>query len=135
MNEVSHHVAWADRLGLNKIWFEDMKTCSAYFDTDYYPSAVERFENDIINIRGDGPKLRDKILEYKKNSLEAVVHQAKMNWIATHPMEAQNPSFLRDQESFLERKRAKYLHHFIIQLLEDNGFGFYESNIEEDQMQ
>lgn len=128
-----HHVVWSDRLGINKIWFEDWKTCSAYYGTDEYPLAVERFENDIVNVN-DGPALYNEIQKYKKDDLDKQMKLATDDWVRDHPMESQNPSYIRDLNFFLIRKRASYLHHFIIQLLEDNKFGFYKSKVMEDEI-
>lgn len=119
-----HHVAWADRLGLNKLWFEDMKMCSDTFGTDAYPNMVARFENDIININ-KGPQLKDEIKKYKNNMLDPMLNKQMKDWIDSHLQESQNPSFLRDKEIQLTKKRSELLYNHIIQLLENNGFGFY----------
>jgi len=124
-----HHVAWADRLGLNKLWFDDMKACSLSFGTDEYPIMVARFENDVVNIKS-GPQLKDIITEYKRDKLDPLIDKLLRNWINAYPQESQNSSYLRDQEIFLEKKKTRMLCNFILQLLENNGFGFYKSELD-----
>lgn len=108
-----------------------MQVCSANFGTTFYPIAVERFENDILNIK-DGPAMKNKINDYKKNTLDPLILSERDEWIESHPQQAQNQSYLRDIELVLKQKKAKLLHNFILQLLEDNGFGMYKGTYEEE---
>ena len=47
----SHHVAWSDRIGLNKQWAKDIQICSDYFGTPQYRLMVRRWKNNIPNIK------------------------------------------------------------------------------------
>lgn len=98
--------------------------CSAVFGSDAYPIMVARFENDIININ-KGPQLKDEIKKFKTDELDPMLDDQMKDWIDYHPQEAQNPSYLRDKEIELNKKRSELLCNYIIQLLENNGFGFY----------
>jgi len=128
-----HHVAWADRLGLNKLWFEDMKMCSLTFGSNDYPIMVARFENDIINIY-KGPQLKKIVKKYKEEKLIPILDKEMQEWITNHQQLAQNPAHLRDKELELNKKQSILLCNYIIQILEDNGFCFYQSDIVEDEM-
>jgi len=53
MENEQHHVAWADRLGFNKLWAEDIAMCSRAKNSDDpqdFIKMVERLDDDIINI-------------------------------------------------------------------------------------
>lgn len=129
-----HHVAWSDRIGLSKIWFEDIRACSQTFGTEDYPVMVSRFENDMIDIKGDGPSLKQVISDYKDNKLDKIIEEYKQKWLEDHSVESQNPSYVRDMDFFISRVRAQLLYNFMLQLLEDEGFCFYRSNVEEDKV-
>lgn len=134
MNENSdHHVAWADRIGLNKQWAKDIMVCSEAFGSEYYPTAVNRFRNDIINVKS-GPLLKDIIDDYVDDTLLKWKQEELVKWVKDHPQEAMNPSWTRNQKKNIELRMYEYLYNFMIQLLEDYGFVFYESNVEEDEM-
>ena len=131
--EKNHHVAWADRIGLNKQWARDVQACGAVFGDEMYPDAVRRFRCNIPNIKS-GPQLRDEIDGYVKEELKQWKQEA-MDWlIEKNPGEANNPEWLRRSKEDIAEQSHEHLYTFIIQLLEDNGFCFYESNIEEDEM-
>lgn len=124
--EKKHHVAWADRIGLPKIWFKDMEACSGAYGTKIYPLLVERFENDIINIKDDGPKLKDKIKAYKRDKLDKLASHYMAGWKETHPYERTNPAHIQDQRNELKMIKSRLLYNYIVQMLEDEGFGFYK---------
>jgi len=126
------HVIFNDRLGFPKIWHEDMKACSTSFGKPEYPTMVARFENDIINI-SDGANLKDKIQEFKDIKLNVLAEEIMNQWRYEHPIESQNPSYIKDQENLLAYQKAKILYNFIIQLLDNEGFGFYRSRVKTDE--
>lgn len=133
MESSNHHVAWKDRLGLNQQWMRDIQTCSATHGTEEYVTAVDRFRNDIINIK-KGPKLYDiindewiKIANDGQNEYEI--------WKHNNPQESRIEEEVRDAQERIRQNQAERLYHFIIQTLEQNGFGFYQSDVIEDEMQ
>lgn len=131
-----HHVAWADRLGLNKLWAEDIAMCSRSKMSDNpqdFIKTVERLDEDIINIH-NGAKLRNKINQYKK-TLDSEFEKDLECYKRECTFECSDPAFLNDyKDNVLRYKYMKKLHKYILQLLEDNGFGFYQSTVEEDVM-
>lgn len=130
----NHHVAWADRIGLNRQWAKDIEACSNSYGTPGYIVMVHRFRSNIPNMRGDGPKLRDMIDE-KELFLFTVEKQKLMDeYLLYHPEDATCESSLLQKEDELNMILAERLYRFILQRLEDEGFGFYESKIEEDIM-
>ena len=127
-DDKSHHVAWADRVGYNKLWFQDIQACSVAFGTEYYPNAVWRLYYDIVNIK-KGPQLKDEINDYLKKEFYPQVEKMVVERFKNDPN--LNYDFERtDAENLLMPEFCSYMK----QLLEDNGFGFYESNIDEDEM-
>lgn len=130
----NHHVAWADRIGLNKLWAKDILNCSESFGTLGYEISVNRFRNDIINIK-NSVQLKSIIDDYVDNTLREWKMVTLDEWNKVNPIAAQNDSWIRDTNKIIEVRSCELLCNFMIQLLEDNGFCFYESNIEEDEMQ
>jgi len=100
------------------------------FGTPTFQTNVLVFENTLLNVR-EGAKLYDLVQE-KKRKIERDI-DIKLNlWINNHSEEAQHPSFVRDHHDELKYGGFIQLYHFMIQLLEDKGFGFYKSNIPSD---
>lgn len=123
-NKKSHHVAWSDRIGINKTWAKAIERIWATWGTDEFFKSVWGFRCIIINIK-NGPQLRTIIdtyiaeLEQKKNI----------------KLESYRDTYAYGSENdILTWEMLDPLAYFMVQLLEDNGFGFYESNIEEDEM-
>ena len=131
--EKNHHVAWADRIGLNKQWARDVQACGAVFGNELYPDAVRRFRCNIPNIK-NGPQLRDEIDEYESQELKTWKKEALQWLIDNNQSEANNPEWLRRSKEDIEQKSHEHMYMYIIQLIEDNGFCFYESNIEGDDV-
>jgi len=136
MENEQHHVAWADRLGFNKLWAEDIAMCSRAKNSDDpqdFIKMVERLDDDIINIH-KGAKLRDKVDTYKKQivkEMESELERYKLE----NEYECNDPAFLNNYiNTVLKYTYSKKLHKYILQLLEDHGFGFYQSTVEEDEM-
>lgn len=128
--ETSHHVAWADRIGLNKQWARDIESCGETFGTEMYLIMVRRFKNDIPNIK-NGPQLKDLIDNFEKKDLNEYGNVLLEEWKGNYPQEADNESFVRQKEKEINMLAAEELYKYIIQLLEDQGFGFYKSRIDE----
>jgi len=129
-----HHVAWADRIGLNKQWARDIQACGEAFGSPMYPTMVRRFRCNIPNIK-NGPQLKDYIDEYFNIDLKEWRTGSLVEWRTNNQQAAQNTAWLRQQAEEINKESYEYLYVFMIQLLEDYGFAFYESNIEEDEMQ
>jgi hypothetical protein len=125
VEEKSHHVAWADRIGLNKVWARDIQACSESFGTSYYINCVKRFRNDIVNIK-NGPQLSDNIDNYFDNSLISWKKKTLKEWIDSHPKENKNKAWVRDTTELIEQKSYEILCKFMVQLLNNYGFGFYK---------
>jgi len=130
MTESNHHVAWADRIGINKQWARDIEACSDSYGTRTYHHMVRRFKNNIPNIN-EGPALHDMIDEYEQELFNNEYEQLLTRWMTNNPQEAENESYILQKEDEIRMHLNEKLYRFIIQLLEDHGFGFYKSKIDE----
>ena len=132
----SHHVAWADRIGLNRQWARDIEACSSLFGTPDYIVMVRRFMNNIPNMRGDGPKLQDMLKEYESILFKQHLPQMMREYLDNFPDDAGCESTLLMKEDEFCMVLAQDLYQCIIQLLDDHRFGFYKSRIDdvEDKM-
>jgi GH15 family glucan-1,4-alpha-glucosidase len=128
-----HHVAWADRIGLNKQWSRDIQECSDAFGTTGYAKTVRRFRSNIPNI-SNGPQLKDIITAYETNDLVKQRASIFEEWSTLYEENADNDGFIQQKNDELEQLMCERLYIFILQTLEDQGFCFYESSIEEDEM-
>ena len=128
MNEEQHHVAWADRIGLNKLWAKDILSCSEAYGSSFYEMKVKCFRNDIINIK-NGPQLKTEIDSYVNDVLKKWKDDVLEEWINNNPKEASSTAWIRKIREDINQRACEYLCNFMIQLLEDHGFGFYESNL------
>ena len=126
MSEDSHHVAWADRIGLNKQWARDIQDCGETFGTETYIIAVRRFKNDIPDIK-NGPQLKTKIKEFEAVDLKEFRKTLLAEWKHNFEQEAKNESFVSQKQDEINIYAAEELYKYIIQLLEDKGFGFYKA--------
>ena len=133
MGADGHHVAWKDRLGLNRVWEQDILACSKLFRMDGYSDAVDRFRNNMINIK-DGPQLRDIVSEYAKGELKSWKMERLSSWAEENRSDARVPEILSKTEAEINMKGHELLYNFILQTLEDNGFCFYQSKIDEDEI-
>lgn len=127
----NHHVAWADRIGLNKQWARDIQFCSDCFGTSMYSIAVRRFHNNIPNIK-DGPDLHEIIAKYRDTTLTAEHDRLLDEWKSKYPDYAMNPDYVSQKSEEIGDFISSKLYHYILQTLEDYGFGFYASDVDED---
>ena len=124
-NNTSHHVAWADRIGLNKTWAKAIERIWATYGTNDFNNAVWGLHTILINIK-NGPQLRKLTDGYIKNLFDE----------KNIKLESYIDTYAYGSESeILNEEMLPGLANFMIQLLEDNGFGMYESIVEEDVMQ
>jgi len=131
----NHHVAWADRIGLNKRWAEAIKKCLETYGTPFFPTSVNAFRMIIINMKSEGPQLKTITDNYVDNDIRHWKNNTLNEWIENDPINAQSDGWIRDTKKCIEEKSYELICNFMIQLLEDYGFCFYESSIEEDEMQ
>ena len=124
-----HHVAWKDRLGLNREWERLNRTCNESIGGPEYPTNVECFFNNLVNIR-KGPQLRIIVDDYRKEEIEPWKTKEYLVWAKLHPREARDPPIRTKKRAEIEYDAYKYLHRFILQTLEDNGFCFYKSEFD-----
>ena len=115
-----HHVAWADRIGLNKTWAKSIERIWATYGTDEFYDAVWGMRTIIINIK-NGPQLKKEIDKYVEKLYEEKNEELK-SYYDTYAYDSEN--MIRDKEMLPK------LAYFMIQLLEDHGFGFYKSKDE-----
>lgn len=132
-DEKSHHVAWADRIGLNKQWARDVQMCSDAYGSKTYFILVKRFRNNIPNIK-NGPQLKDMITEFVNKYLEQWKLDQLEIWKTRNPQKANFSPSVRAKEKDIEYAAQEELYKYMVQLLEEQGFCFYESTIEEDEM-
>ena len=130
--ETRHHVVWADRIGLNKQWERDVQACSETFETKEYGSMVKRFQYNIPNIH-NGPSLSNIIEAYKTNELDVFKKEALKGWKKANPY-INSLEQINEEEEEIQAEAYKMLYTFIIQTLEENGFGFYDKKIDTDSM-
>jgi len=124
-----HHVAWKDRLGLNDQWMRDIQVCSTTHGTTEYVGQVDRFKNDIINIH-NGPPLYNIVEHYWNTELTRIGKELFIDWTQHYPHEAKIEEEVKEAQERIRQYQAEKLYHYIVQLLEDKGFGFYQSSIE-----
>jgi len=124
--EKNHHVAWKDRLGLNQQWMRDIQACSEAYGTTEYVLRVDRFLNDVVNIK-DGPKLYETIMKEYSTNIITLGKKLFADWANAHPHESGIEEEMTEKQEEIRMFQAEHLHHFILQTLEDNGFGFYQS--------
>ena len=132
-NNQDHHVAWADRIGLPKQWSRDLEKCGETFGTPYYIDAVNRFRNHIINIK-DGPQLSDILDNYIDTSIQEYKQGAFEYWQEKNPRDANIPEITIKIKQEIDYESHKMIEKYILQMLDDNGFGFYKSSFVEDEM-
>jgi len=123
-NNPSHHVAWADRIGLNRTWAKAIERIWVTYGTNDFGNSVWGLHIVIINIK-NGPQLKTIINEYI-SKLRKEKNKKLEPYMDTSAYSSEN--------NILEEEMLPGLAYFMIQLLEDNGFGMYESNIEEDSV-
>jgi len=123
MNE-DHHVVWADRVGLNKSWARGIEEMRGTYGSPEFSNKVWGLHTVLINIR-NGPQLRKTVDDFLKKKYDSIEKQLEP-FINTYAY--------RNERDILEAEMLPELANFMIQLLEDNGFGFYESSVEEDEM-
>ncbi len=118
------HVAWADRIGLNKRWEDAIKNC--YYAMLYGPNdfnqAVAAFKILMINIKG-GAQLKDQVNEHIKK-LNLIRDTKYNNWYRKHPNAIR--AEMNDKWNEFNNEKSELLFSFMIQLLEDNNFCFYK---------
>jgi len=135
VKQTSHHrVAWKDRIGLSLRWKMDLDACSEYYQTDRYPARVECLRNDIININ-NGPQLQTIVEDYINGELEDWMNKEYIDWWNSNPRDRTDANLVKNIWKDIKYRAYEKIHHFILQMLEDNGFGTYQSTIETDKMQ
>lgn len=118
----NHHVAWADRIGLNKTWAKAIERIWATRGTDDFSNAVWGLQTVIINIK-NGPQLKKEIDQYI----------IELRQDKNEKLERYDDTYAYDSENnILEGEMLPYLANFMIQLLENYGFGFYKSEFDGD---
>lgn len=126
--ESKHHIAWADRLGLNKIWHDALEYCRMSYGTSEYRQAVFGLYHLMVNIK-DGAQLKDIIDKYRNEEWETKVEVRLNQWSIENPALNDEPSIVQDETEKIRDDLMSDLFDFILQLLEDQGFGFYKSDI------
>jgi hypothetical protein len=126
MQENKGHVAWADRLGLNKIWHDAINDCRMAYGTSEYRRAVFGLYNLIIDIK-DGPPLKTNITSYKNTTWEEKIKDRLDNWKRRNPYKQHTILAMQFEEEQIRNDMLEDLFSYMIQLLENNGFGFYKS--------
>ena len=116
----SHHVAWADRIGLNKTWAKAIERIWATYGTNDFSKAVWGLHVILINIK-NGPQLKKETNQY--------IEKLRQNKYKR--LEPYDDTYAYDSENIiLEDEMLPLLANFMIQLLEDNGFGMYKSEFD-----
>ena len=127
------HVSWSDRLGFQKIWHDAINDCRMSYGTTEYRRAVFGLQQLILDVK-DGPKLRTLIDTYKNVKWEEKVAQRLNEWKKKNPYAAHKPSSIQFAEEQIRNDLLEDLFTYIIQLLENNNYGFYHSDLSTDQI-
>jgi len=113
----SHHVAWADRIGLNKTWAKGIERIWATYGTKDFENAVWGLHTIIVNVN-NGPQLRKIIDDFIKNKYD-LIEKELVGYVDTYAY--------RSEREILISNMLPDFAYFMVQLLEDNGFGMYKS--------
>jgi hypothetical protein len=111
--ENKHHVAWADRLGLNKIWHDAISYCRMSYGTDEYRQAVFGFYHLLVNIK-DGPQLKDDVTKYKNDEWEQRIKNRLQEWRRVHIDLKDEPDVLQDEEEKIPSKARTFRIRYFI---------------------
>lgn len=128
-----HHVAWSDRIGMNKTWAKNILTCNESYGSPGYIAAVECLRNSLINIK-NGPQLKNIIDTYKNGDLEVWKEDQLIQWKNDNPKYLSNHGRIEQLKKDINYKSFEMLYNYIVQTLEDYGFCFYESNLDTDEI-
>jgi hypothetical protein len=128
-----HHVSWSDRLGFQKIWHDAINDCRMTYGTEEYRRAVFGLHQLILDVK-DGPKLRTLINKYKNVEWEAKVKKRLDDWKKKNPYKQHTVSAIQFEEEQIRNDLLEDLFTYMIQLLEDNNYGFYHSDLSTDQI-
>jgi hypothetical protein len=128
MPENKHHVAWADRLGLNKIWHEAIGYCRICYGTEDYRKAVFGFYHLIVDIK-DGPNLKILINTYIQDVWEPKIKAETDAWVEHNQDYKDEIQVIQDENEKIRDDHMIDLFDYMLQLLENQGFGFYKSDI------
>ena len=55
--------------------------------------------------------------------------KAFVQWRLDHPQESRIEEEISDAQERIRQNQAEQLYHFIVQTLEEHGFGFYQSDM------
>ena len=121
-----HHVAWADRIGLNKVWAKNILDCNENYGTPIYVSSVKCLHNSLINIK-NGPQLKTIVDKFVNGDLDKIKEDLFDDWKDQNPTLLSNRGKVQSIKNDISYKSFEMLYNYIVQTLEDNGFGFYES--------
>jgi len=121
-NKNHHHVAWADRIGLNKTWAKGIERIWSTYGTVEFRSAVWGLRTIIINIK-KGPQLR-KIIDDQITKLQ------KERNIKLEPY--YHTTAYGSESDILDDEMLEQVAYFMVQTLEDHGFGMYKSEFDGD---
>ena len=130
-----HHVAWADRVEYDKLWFRNIQQCDETYGTDLYENSVWRLYYSIINIK-DGPQLHNLIDEYLKNEWLPYIDNKIVEWKKNNTFECEDENQVLLERQHIMLEKLPDLCYFIRQLLNDHGYAFYRTKSEsmEDKM-
>jgi len=131
--KTNYKPAWKDRIGLNDRWRKNLDLCSETYGTGEYIDRVDCLRNDLINIK-DGPQLVDIIDEYVEGALSKWKEDGLIFWKEKNQDLADDPDLVLQIKKEINLEASKRLHHFILQLLENEGFGMYKSDMKEDDI-
>jgi len=132
MNEQqgNHHVAWADRVEYDKLWFRNIQKCDEDYGTDLYETSVWRLYYSIINIK-DGPQLKDMIDTYIQDKWYPKIQRHMAEWRKDNPFECDDEAVYTNERQQTQQELLPDLCYYIRQLLNDHGYGFYRKTTEE----
>ena len=92
-----------------------------------------RFRNSLVNVR-NGAKLKKETDDFLNNDLKKWEQHQFNLWCIGNPDLVDEEAEVDVTMKEIKMEKFNILHNFILQLLENNGFMFYESNMEEDDV-
>jgi len=117
MSNPDHRVIWKDHTRPNESWINGIEEIRMTYGTPQYVNKVWSLYNIITNVK-DGPPLKAMIDEYiEKLRVEKNIKLESYK----------NTPAYDNENDILEGEMLPKIAYFIVQLLENEGYGFHQS--------
>ena len=116
------HIVWKDHIRPNESWIKGIEEIRMTYGTDQYGIKVWSLYNIITNVK-EGPPLK-KIIDSYILELRKEKYEKLESYYDTPAYDSEN--------KILEDEMLPKIAYFMVQLLEDEGFGFHQSTASTD---